>query len=99
MFIWRIAQGGLPVGETWARKLGLSIPACAVCGTDADSVMHVLFFCQYARPVWLASPLGIHSLLLPSNFIQTYLLLKAKLGVADFQLFLNILWALWKVRC
>jgi zinc-binding in reverse transcriptase len=99
LFIWRIVQGGLPVGETWARKLGLNVPVCAICGMDVDDVMHVLFYCQFARAVWLASPLGVQSLSLPSNFIQVFLYFKESLFPTDFKLFLNTLWALWKVGC
>jgi zinc-binding in reverse transcriptase len=43
MFLWRIAQGDLPVGVSWAQQMGLPLPPCAVCGFDTDSDMHVLF--------------------------------------------------------
>jgi hypothetical protein len=64
-----------------------------------DSVMHSLFYCQFARAVWLASPLRIHSDSLPSDFVQVFILFKSRLNVSTFKLFLNTLWALWKVRC
>jgi zinc-binding in reverse transcriptase len=60
-FLWRIVQNGLPIGETWARKLNLTVPACALCGNDTDSVMHIFFYCHFAKAVWLASPLGLLS--------------------------------------
>jgi hypothetical protein len=78
----------------------MQIPVCAVCGMHTDSVMHVLFYCQFSRVVWLISPLGIRSAMLPPDFIQTFLQFKKCVGcVLNFKLFLDTLWTLWKARC
>jgi len=87
------------VGENWARKLGLVTPPCALCVSDKDEVIHVLFHCNFARAVWIASPLGIRSNLLPTSFRQIYTSLHSQPSQSQFKLFLNTLWALWKVRC
>jgi hypothetical protein len=89
----------LPLRATWAHNLGNIIPYCAVCGLDQNSVIHSLFRCNFARAVWLASPLGLHSLALPPDFIQTVLMLRNNLNPTEFKLFLNTLWCLWKARC
>jgi zinc-binding in reverse transcriptase len=61
LFLWRIAHNAVPVGACWAQRLRLPIPPYAVCGLDSDTVMHVIFTCQFARAVWLVSPLSLQS--------------------------------------
>jgi zinc-binding in reverse transcriptase len=94
LFLWRIAQNTLPVGAVWANKLGYQVPNCAIYGLDRDNVMHAIFRCQFARAVWLASPLGLHSHALLDEFIQVFLFLGNNLGSADFKLFLNTMWCI-----
>lgn len=74
----------------------MHVPPCAFCGHGSELIMHVLFFCQFARLVWLASPLGLHA---DGLFKQVLTLLSSFPLVSSFKLFLETMWALWKVCC
>jgi hypothetical protein len=54
--------------------------------------MNSLFQYHFVRAVWLASSLGLHSLVFPPDFVQTVLILRSNLHPIDFKLFLNTLW-------
>ena len=55
MFLWRILCAALPVADQIIRR-GMSIDSrCQSCGSEGESINHVLFTCSIVRQVWALS--------------------------------------------
>lgn len=58
-FIWRAIHNGIGVSERIGRHVeGVSV-GCNLCTDSIETVDHLLIYCNYAKAVWFASPLGL----------------------------------------
>ena len=59
MFGWKAAHNGLPVRTNLARR-GMQVDQiCPRCGEDAETIEHMLLFCEVSQKVWYLSPLRL----------------------------------------
>lgn len=57
LFLWKVFQNAIPVGELLAiRNINVDT-CCKRCGT-LESINHLFFHCPYARNVWRAVPVS-----------------------------------------
>lgn len=50
--MWRCLSNVLPVADNMAKRHIAKDRRCTRCGSEAESVNHVLFRCPYARLIW-----------------------------------------------
>lgn len=99
--IWSICRGCLP---TRARLLdrGVNCPSvCALCDGNYKDDIHVLFDCPKARSVWWGNNLfqDIYVVMQTNNTVADIVFaLLQNLPQAKIQLFVTIVWSLWKSR-
>ncbi|KAF7815391.1 reverse transcriptase [Senna tora] len=57
-FLWRLCTNSLPLKENlFKRRCNLS-SLCPICELEPETPEHLLFFCSWARAVWLSSSLS-----------------------------------------
>ena len=56
-FIWRCANGVLPVNGLIYRRTHKGDPICEGCGKQEESIEHVFFHCRRAQEVWKMAPI------------------------------------------
>ncbi|KAL9813246.1 putative ribonuclease H domain, reverse transcriptase zinc-binding domain-containing protein [Arabidopsis thaliana] len=55
IFLWKVLCGAMPVAQA-LNKRGMSVDStCQICGSEEESLMHILFACPFARQVWAMS--------------------------------------------
>uniref|UniRef100_A0A803LQM6 Reverse transcriptase zinc-binding domain-containing protein n=1 Tax=Chenopodium quinoa TaxID=63459 RepID=A0A803LQM6_CHEQI len=54
-FGWRALHGGLPVRSKLKKRGICDDDVCPVCGENAETIMHSLFFCPVAKSICFAS--------------------------------------------
>ncbi|KAJ4805324.1 Ribonuclease H-like superfamily protein [Rhynchospora pubera] len=99
IFLWKLLHDAVPLRAVIARRLRTMPPLCELCGLEEDDVMHVLFRCAVARKYWFSSCLAIRTDALPAHVTPTLQLFLSNLGESRFEVFANLIWSLWKVRC
>lgn len=55
LFLWKIFQGALPVGESLAARHIGPPQKCSRCNAD-ESINHLFFHCDFAHNVWKLAP-------------------------------------------
>lgn len=55
LFLWKIFQGALPVGESLAARHMGPPQKCSRCNAD-ESINHLFFHCDFAHNVWKLAP-------------------------------------------
>jgi len=102
-FAWKLLKRAIPVGERLQERHLDVDPKCKRCEHN-ESILHLLFHCQYAQEVWQLAPFttemeyrGIIDLMSswPSICAQKCL---PPSGVTSGVLFPWILWSIWKSR-
>ncbi|KAJ4805093.1 Ribonuclease H-like superfamily protein [Rhynchospora pubera] len=99
LFLWKIINNALPIGGTFAAKMGFLSPLCHVCNSGSEIATHALFFCQFARSFWFASPFSVRFESMPDDPTMLLFHVTSILQGFLFTSFANHLWALWKFRC
>ncbi|KAL0405669.1 UNVERIFIED_CONTAM: hypothetical protein Slati_3880800, partial [Sesamum latifolium] len=99
LFSWRSAHDVLPTSQRLLQR-GVTISeGCGSCLADHEDVMHVLFFCSFARLVWAISGLPWGVLQTASASVeQWFSRVNYDLERAEWDFFLTICWALWWTR-
>ncbi|KAG2310263.1 hypothetical protein Bca52824_021820 [Brassica carinata] len=54
LFLWKVVQGAVALGENLARRGLLSNTTCRYCG-DFESTEHIFLHCSVTRQVWDSS--------------------------------------------
>ncbi|KAL0405475.1 UNVERIFIED_CONTAM: hypothetical protein Slati_3861400 [Sesamum latifolium] len=57
LFAWRCVQNALPTFVNLQRRGVPLSDGCGGCEADSEDIVHVLFFCNFARLVWPISGL------------------------------------------
>lgn len=103
MFLWRMFQHALPVGETLAARHITSEVVCKRCGT-LESINHLFLHCSFAQKIWSTAPFATGSEcsgLIDLNDVWLSLCGKTCLppsGISAGQLAPWILWQIWYAR-
>ncbi|XP_033134013.1 uncharacterized protein LOC117127539 [Brassica rapa] len=103
MFLWRLFQKAIPVGETLMARNITSDGRCKRCGT-LESIDHLFLHCPYAEKVWRLAPFAVACEV--SGWIDlksVWWILCGKpclppIGLASGQLAPWILWQIWCAR-
>lgn len=103
-FLWRVLSGALAVKQQLHYR-GIQVdPLCSVCGTEAESICHMLFHYPRAREVWSLSQLPLPVAGFSQNFVFLnlhYLFTcsrNERISPAIRLSFPWILWHIWKAR-
>ncbi|XP_055962295.1 uncharacterized protein LOC130015681 [Mercurialis annua] len=99
VFLWKCFHNWIPVRLNLQRR-GMCIDvSCPNCGTDIESSIHALWFCNEAKLVWNSWPSS--ALLKPGRSwsLQDFLVsAQLVLSKTDFAVFGVILWLVWHAR-
>jgi hypothetical protein len=74
------------------------IPTCQVCGTESETLHHLLFLFPHAWANWLFSPLQICTPHLPLDLKEVILQLLNNLNEEQKRLDVYLAWNIWKIR-
>lgn len=58
-FMWRICSNALATQENLFWRNCSHSPFCPICLVNIESVEHMLFECQWTRPIWFSCPLAL----------------------------------------
>lgn len=103
-FLWKVVSNAIPVGELLVKR-GIKLdPTCQACGSQDESINHLLFSCPRARHVWALSGIpwpenGFDEVSHYANIY--YLILMANnrdLAQATRDAIPWTVWYLWKTR-
>ncbi|KAK6138511.1 hypothetical protein DH2020_027750 [Rehmannia glutinosa] len=100
VFLWKVANGILPVKTALSRRrIGLN-PMCIRCGLEDETMEHALRDCPWSNFYWRASPLRLDHLANISNAsIIDMVMEMAQAGNTEVEeTFSMLLWALWYAR-
>ena len=59
LFLWRLANGELPLKTRLANSIGCENLSCVLCGEAEESELHVFCDCIVIRMLWFASEIGL----------------------------------------
>ena len=96
-FLWSASVNCLPTNVALSLRHVPVNTVCPICGSQSESVLHILFFCHIAQCCWLLSGLRIMNafdLSLNEWLVQNMSLLSSE----DAALFVVICWELWNNR-
>ena len=103
LFVWKVLKGAIPVGERLMERHIDVDPKCKRC-ESSESIIHLLFQCQFARKVWQHAPLLIEmdcSGILDLVAVWPLLCNQKTLppaGIVSGSLVPWVMWAMWKAR-
>lgn len=103
MFLWKLFQQAIPVGEILAARHITCDARCKRCGTP-ESTNHLFLHCPFAKKIWTLAPLvnGFeYSGLIDLNDVWLYLCGQNCLpptGITTGQLAPWIIWQIWCAR-
>ncbi|KAG5531062.1 hypothetical protein RHGRI_025876 [Rhododendron griersonianum] len=63
-FLWQLSHECLPVGDLLVRRGWQGTSVCTLCKHHSESLVHLFLLCDFVRPIWFGSDLGI---LIPST--------------------------------
>ncbi|CAA7035950.1 unnamed protein product [Microthlaspi erraticum] len=103
VFLWKIVQEVLPVGDNLLNCGILDNACCVHCG-DLETTEHLFFHCGFAKEVWNQAPftkpinpLQIDNFTTTLTDSKTWICLPPT-GITAGPLFSWICWAIWKAR-
>ena len=98
-FVWRASSNILPTRANLVRWKVLIDLKCAICGTNDDTVIHMLWQCPLACNVWA---LVCGRLQKCDSSAQTFLSLARtlveKLPRRDLETWFMVTWSIWNAR-
>ncbi|XP_010506896.1 PREDICTED: uncharacterized protein LOC104783438 [Camelina sativa] len=103
MFLWKLAQNALPVGENLIHRQVVTNASCPHCGSP-ESELHLLFQCPFAEQIWTQAPLYPRIQPPTLNSIQEGISISVKAtclpptGIRAGPLSPWIMWATWTAR-
>lgn len=100
LFVWKLAQNGLPLAKTIASRTSQGEPICANCLQGDENSIHMIFDCPFARACWFAGPLNLQTDIVVTQPDIKHVLqnLAANLTDEQWSQALNITWSIWRVR-
>lgn len=98
LFVWKLAQGALPLGKTMYTRLGKGNSVCTVCGEAEEDEMHVSFLCPFARSCWFGGNLALRTEGFSSDIKETLQWLMEESSTQAWQEIMISLWCLWRCR-
>ena len=103
LFLWKVFQGALPVGERLQARNIATDPKCKRCGLT-ESINHLFFQCEFAQKVWNFAPFsstfdssGLIDLAVNWEDLMSLICLPPT-GFPSEGLFPWIMWSLWTAR-
>ncbi|XP_021984601.1 uncharacterized protein LOC110880044 [Helianthus annuus] len=105
-FLWRAVLDRIPTREALViRNINIPSITCALCGSNAETVDHLLISCQYAQLVWTAISLWVKlplpryllSLVRLLEYIESYCSSEEK-RKAIYLVTAATCWTLWRIR-
>ncbi|KAL2931724.1 hypothetical protein RDABS01_037134 [Bienertia sinuspersici] len=92
-FIWRACHGMLAVKERFFYRHITNSQTCQLCGDNAETIVHSIFWCKYAREIWLRSDYRLMLDVSPSTcFAEILLWVTEKLSSSDLTTFMALAW-------
>ncbi|XP_078151441.1 uncharacterized protein LOC144546765 [Carex rostrata] len=98
LFIWKLLNEALPLGNILTSRIRRGDPTCHMCGAQSETVNHFLFLCPFSRGCWLASPLPLRTENLSVPLIQVLHELGGLLTPQQWTDFVCISWSIWRCR-
>lgn len=100
LFIWKAIRGAIPVCQILHKRIQDIDEICPLCGTDIESVAHMMFHCSHARATWFQSPLGIRTNCQPiTDVYQIFKMIWGTVAQNQIHLTMIISWQIRKSRC
>lgn len=103
LFLWKIFQGALPVGERLAARNITADPLCKRCG-GTESIHHLLFHCEFAQRIWASASFsptidssGLIDLAVNWSDLMDLTCLPPT-GIPSNELIPWLLWSIWNAR-
>jgi hypothetical protein len=99
LFLWRACNDILPTKKSLYKKKIVTDQFCPMCGSEAETNGHVLWWCDSARAVWgsCGGPIQKSSVV-AEDFFEIFAYLCARLEVEDLELFDVIAHKIWSRR-
>lgn len=98
VLMWKLMHDGLPLATTLNRRFPHVSAICATCGEAEENVSHLTHGCHLARACHFSGPLALRTDVLPHSFPASLQALVRQMDDAQWSLYANSLWALWRCR-
>jgi hypothetical protein len=99
VFMWRACSSILPTKTNLFKRGIVSSSTCPTCQDGAESVLHILWDCAYAKECWQNSPLShLCTLPRPSSWNDLVELVLRKEVSPVKEIFFVLAWMIWGCR-
>ena len=99
MFMWRACSSIFPTKTNFFKRGIVSSLSCPNCQEEVETILHVLWDCDFAKECWIHSPLSHLSNTLHlarwSDVVEHVL---RKEGLLEQEIFFVLAWLIWKGR-
>jgi hypothetical protein len=96
LFLWRACNDIFPTKNNLYKKKIVTDQFCPMCGSEAETNGHILWWCDSARAIWGSYGVPIQkSSVVAEDFFRIFAYLCARLEVEDFELFAVIAHKIW----
>ncbi|KAK4426792.1 hypothetical protein Salat_1447900 [Sesamum alatum] len=96
---WRFCFEVVPSSANLVRRNAGVFEGCVRCGAGSESILHILFECEFTRVVWALSNIPWRVLANQSEKVAVWFgRLSTSVDKEEFEWFLTICWALWHSR-
>ncbi|GKB67089.1 reverse transcriptase [Tanacetum coccineum] len=102
-FWWMACSNALAIREALFLRNYATSPTCLICHSSPETVEHLLFECEWTKPVWFGSTLGLRldglSGTITSRVISLLQPFQSKDASTKFLTsFATLAWSIWKAR-
>ncbi|PWA52202.1 hypothetical protein CTI12_AA456810 [Artemisia annua] len=103
LFLWKACSNALATRDGLFRRNCVSSPLCPICRTNPETKEHLLFECEWTKPIWFGSSLGLRLDGILGNISDRInsLLSHIKAGSSRTKFlstFASVAWSIWKTR-
>lgn len=99
VFMWRACSYILPTKTSLFKRRVTSSSLCPICLDDAETVLHSLWDCGFAKECWHNSPLShMCSDLRPTSWLDLVRHVLMKAGKLECEIFFVLAWMVWGCR-